>query len=120
MLKILLVDDDQVVLTVTSELLKILGHTVFCAEDGAQARILVDSEKEIDLVLLDISLPDVSGLELFPELLEKHPGLSIAICSGNIFEVNEEELKKNGVSEVLCKPFDIHELHDILQRVEQK
>lgn len=85
MATILLIDDDQMVQSVTRELLELSGYTVLSAENGSQAMTLAaDSQTQIDLVLLDLSLPDMEGLELLHHLTTTRSGLKIVICTGNL------------------------------------
>jgi CheY-like chemotaxis protein len=111
---ILVVEDEIMILETTSELLELLGHQVFAANNGGRAlEILAERQGQVDLVLLDLSLPDMSGYQLLPELAARYPDLKIVICSGAL----PDELdfaNQPMVVGVLNKPFDLNELRDIV------
>ncbi|MBD3278534.1 MAG: response regulator [Candidatus Aegiribacteria sp.] len=80
---ILLIEDEESVRQVGREVLKRNGYRVLEAEDGAQARrIMHEIDEEPDLLVSDVVLPDVSGVELVSEFEEEYPGLRILLVSG--------------------------------------
>ncbi len=114
---ILLVEDDKLVSAVTRELLESLNYQVLSAIDGAQTRDIIESEASIDLVLLDLSLPDVNGIDLYPKLLARRSELKIVICTGSTYDYNRESLKKDGIIAFLQKPFNLDNLLRILDEL---
>ena len=115
---VLVVDDDKIILNVTEELLNMLGYEVCTAQSGEVALEIVSSKKNrIDLALLDISLPDMDGLTLFPKLLAKQPDLKILLTSGNLLEISEESLKQQGVEGFLQKPYSFKVLKSTLEKL---
>ena len=77
---ILLVEDEILILDTTSELLELMGHQVFVAKTGGRAlEVLAERNGHVDLVMLDLSLPDIHGYQLLPELAEKYPDLEAAV-----------------------------------------
>jgi CheY-like chemotaxis protein len=80
-LVILAVDDDDLVLTNTAGMLEELGHTVFQAASGADA-LRVLGEGEVDLVITDHAMPQMTGAQLADALDESHPGLPVIIITG--------------------------------------
>ena len=117
---ILLIDDDEMVQSVTSELLTLLGYEVLSADDGKQALAKAETHCDsIDLVLLDLSLPDMSGLDLLP-LLRKAllPQAKIVLCSGSMCDQYESvELKEKELDAVLQKPFELATLKETVEKV---
>ncbi|MCK4839783.1 MAG: response regulator [Desulfobulbaceae bacterium] len=111
---ILLVEDEILILDTTRELLKVLNHQVFTAATGAMAlEVLAERKGQIDLVLLDLSLPDMNGYQLIPTLAEKYPELKIIICSGALpDELDFKDLPI--VKGILNKPFEFRELREIV------
>jgi two-component system cell cycle sensor histidine kinase/response regulator CckA len=105
---ILIVDDDQMVLSATRELLELSGYEVLSAETGSEALALVqEPETEVDLILLDLSLPDMGGLNLLPQLTSLRPGLKVVVCTGS-FEGNPLKLGRHpSIKSVLQKPFNL-------------
>ena len=114
---ILLVEDDNLVCDVTRELLESLDYQVVSACDSAQTRNIIESEIAIDLVLLDLTLPDGNGLDLYPLLLDRRPDLKIVICTGSTYDYNRENLRKDGIMAFLQKPFNLDNLMQILEEL---
>jgi CheY-like chemotaxis protein len=116
MSKILLVDDEDLILTAVKQILEMDGHSVFTAATGNETlRILADQNGEIDLVLLDLTLPDMNGLDLIPKLSVDYPSLKVVIWSGAL----PDELKFEDqpfIKAVLSKPFDLRELREIIDQ----
>jgi len=112
---ILIVEDDPLVRGVIASLVESLGHETYCAEDADRALAYLISN-EADLVLLDITLPDISGVELlfrFRELL-----LPVIIVSG----MHEQDMlmkiqKELGIMSFLSKPFNEKSLKAALDTV---
>ncbi len=117
--KILVVDDEPAMrYTVVFVLMK-AGYKVSQARDGEEALSLIlrsRKEKEpIDLLLTDIQMPRMSGIELIGELKKRKISLPIFVASGFKDEALTRKLLENGCSDFLLKPFDFREL---VQRIE--
>ncbi|MBW2277492.1 MAG: response regulator, partial [Deltaproteobacteria bacterium] len=80
--RILIVDDEEIVHQTVGEYLTQQGHVVDHAFDGSSGQLMA-KRAEYDLVLLDVRMPDASGLEIMPLILEEKPDLSIVIISGH-------------------------------------
>jgi PAS domain S-box-containing protein len=80
-LKVLLVDDDPLVLLSTRAMIEDLGHQAMAAGDGAEALALIRQEHDFDLVITDQVMPGMSGSELAAQISELFPALAIVICS---------------------------------------
>ncbi|WP_420233562.1 ATP-binding protein [Pseudomonas sp. ABY48] len=81
-LKVLVVDDDSLVLTSTRLLIEDLGHRVLCAASGAQALALHERNPDIDLVITDMAMPQMDGAQLAKRLRERQPTLPIILATG--------------------------------------
>lgn len=81
-LRVLVVDDDSLVLTSTCLLLEDLGHQVTGAPSGAKALELISSEPDFDLVITDVAMPHMSGTQLAQLLQMKKPGMPIILATG--------------------------------------
>ncbi len=80
---ILVVEDDQAVRNIAAYSLRIYGYRVLTASDGAQALARVQEEKDqIHLVLTDVVMPQIGGLEMVQELKKLQPGLKVLYMSG--------------------------------------
>jgi PAS domain S-box-containing protein len=112
--RILVVDDRPVALNATSRLLELEGHTVRSASTG-HAAIRVAREFAPDLVLLDISLPDISGYEVFRRLKasESLAGTVFVALSGHGYE-ERLRARQVGFDDYLMKPFDIKEVDRLI------
>jgi signal transduction histidine kinase/ActR/RegA family two-component response regulator len=80
--KVLIVDDDSLVMTGTSAMILDLGHTPVEAHSGAEALHLLDSGLKVDVVLTDHVMPIMTGLQLAGCIQEKFPGLPIILATG--------------------------------------
>jgi signal transduction histidine kinase/ActR/RegA family two-component response regulator len=100
---VLVVDDDRSILKDYGKLLEDAGYTVITAESGAQA-IRVLQAQEVDLVLLDLSMPRMDGLETFLGAMHVRPGIRAVVHSSYFTEDQAVKLKALGVSSVLLKP----------------
>jgi YesN/AraC family two-component response regulator len=65
---------------------------------------------EIDLVITDLTMPDLTGVNLAKALLEVRPDLPIVLCTGYGDQVNKGMLRGTGIRDLLLKPLTIHEL----------
>ena len=114
--KILLVEDEIIILDTTKELLELVGHQVFAVSTGnGMLGVLADQNGEIDLVLLDLTLPDMNGIDLLPKLSEEYPSLKVIICSGALPDELDFE-NQPIVKSVLNKPFELRELRESIDR----
>jgi signal transduction histidine kinase/ActR/RegA family two-component response regulator len=79
---VLIVDDDQLVLTGTSAMIEDLGHTAIEAHSGAEALAKLDSGAGIDVVITDHAMPAMTGLQLARHIDERHPGVPVILATG--------------------------------------
>ena len=80
--KILVVDDDKAVLISTLRLLDTLGYSAIPAQSGREALQRIVNEPEIDLVLADIAMPEMSGVELARTINDRYPALPVILVTG--------------------------------------
>jgi CheY-like chemotaxis protein/anti-sigma regulatory factor (Ser/Thr protein kinase) len=81
-LKVLVVDDDSLVLTSTRLLIEDLGHQVLCASSGVQALELYERFQDFDLVITDMAMPQMDGAQLAKLLRDRQPTLPIILATG--------------------------------------
>lgn len=105
---ILVVDDDASVLETTRSMLDDLGYQAIAA-DNLDAALSTLSHQAIDLAIIDLAMPGVSGLDVGRELQRKQPGLPVVYCSGYPDLIEETGKRING-SMLLSKPFSSREL----------
>jgi CheY-like chemotaxis protein len=115
---VLLVDDEQMVLEVTRELLESLGYRVYAAGSG-QEEIAVYMEKrnEIDLVILDMVMPGLSGGETFDRLREIDPQIRVLLSSGYSITGQAKQILERGCNGFLQKPFQLKTLSQKIREV---
>ena len=109
-LRILLVDDDNLVQTSVCAQLRRLGHSVVVANHGQEALDKLKEGLEFDLVLLDIDMPVLSGGETLPRLRAIQPTLPVIIETGNMGEQVEQLASSFADVSVLGRPFSLSEL----------
>jgi PAS domain S-box-containing protein len=115
---ILLVDDESMILTVGSELLKTLGYTILTAQDGSSAIDLYKNSKEsIDLVILDMVMPEMGGGEVFDELKKINPQVKVLLSSGYSLNGQASRIIKRGCVGFLQKPFTIRDIASQLRKI---
>ncbi len=105
---ILLVDDDDIVRETSADMLQELGYTVMQAASGPQALDLLDSNPGFDVMVTDIRMPGMSGLELSDMAAGRHSELKIILISGYF---RPQTLKRR----FLQKPFRTYELDEAIK-----
>ncbi len=104
---ILLVDDEKMVLEVSKELLEAMGYMVYAAGSGREAiAVYIEKRNEIDLVILDMIMPGMSGGETFDCLREINPGIKVLLSSGYSITGQAQEILDRGCNGFLQKPFN--------------
>lgn len=116
MFKILIVDDEPRIREIFSLVLAEGGYSVDAASCGEQALTLT-SEWEPDLVLLDMNLPDLTGLEVLRRIREKHPETDVVILTAYGTVRSAVEATRLGAADFLEKPVDNQALLSVLGRV---
>lgn len=112
MARLLVADDDDAIRTTLVRGLGAHGYDVSTARDGIEALERL-AEGHFDLVVTDINMPTMDGIELLLKLVEQRPGLKvIAISGGGLFPKHEllEDARLLGAVDILEKPFDIDAL----------
>jgi PAS domain S-box-containing protein len=108
---ILLVDDEEMVLEVGERFLKVMGYQVLTARDGREAIEVYKKHRDtIDLVLLDIIMPNMKGGEVFDRLKEINPEVKVLLSSGYSIDGEASKILERGCSGFIQKPFDMNQL----------
>jgi DNA-binding NtrC family response regulator len=106
---ILVVDDEPDVLQICSRALSNAGYQVFAASNAERARYYIDSE-HLDLVILDIHMPDEDGISLLKYVHNERPAISTMLITGYPAVNTVIDSIRLNVSEYLCKPFTLPRL----------
>jgi len=115
-MNVLVVDDEPMVLETLKELLESRDYKVVSATSGRKALVLFEALKDdLDVVLLDMQMPEMSGRELYRVLRERKPELPIIFVSGYKADLEIEELTRDEATRFLSKPYPFDDLHDLLQ-----
>jgi CheY-like chemotaxis protein len=108
---ILLVDDEEVIIDVSKEVLKMLGYNVLIAHSGHEAITIYSGKKdEIDLVVQDMIMPGMSGVETFYALKNINPAVKVILSSGYVINQQVENIMEHGCRAFIQKPFRMEEL----------
>ncbi|OGL42562.1 MAG: hypothetical protein A2161_13600 [Candidatus Schekmanbacteria bacterium RBG_13_48_7] len=103
--RILVVDDEEVVLMFLEELLKDEGYGVFAVNNGTDALSQL-KENQYDLILTDMNLPDVDGLQILNFAKQTHPQIEVLIITGYASLETAIEAMRLGAYDYLIKPID--------------
>jgi CheY-like chemotaxis protein len=113
--RILLVDDNELLLELGSECIKTLGYQVSTAKNGKEA-IHLTEENHFDLILLDIQMPILNGFQTIKILKDRDdmPPIIALTCLSTYKE--QQELHKAGFTDVLTKPYTLNECSSSITR----
>jgi CheY-like chemotaxis protein len=107
--RVLVVDDDPGVRAFLAEFLALQDLAVRTAQDGAQALAIFGTES-FDLVMVDLQMPGMSGLEVAAVVRQTHQHIPIALVTGTVHALHTEALRRAGITRVFQKPFDLKAL----------
>ena len=114
---ILVVDDSWAWLRRSREILTEGGYQVQTCEDPREALSLLEQNPErIDLVITDLQMPGLDGIELAAELLKINPTLPVVLTSAAMFRMPPERLRSLGIRDFLPKPWDRGQLFSIIRQ----
>ncbi|RKX17562.1 MAG: hypothetical protein DRP35_10735 [Candidatus Zixiibacteriota bacterium] len=115
-LNILIVDDDKEIREVLFDLLSIYGHNVTTCYDAYEALKTLE-KSEFDLMITDLGMPGMSGMELAGIVNKDYSDTSIAMITGWGTQLNKDEVKKVGIRRVLSKPFRMNDIRELIEEV---
>jgi len=118
---ILLVDDEEMIVEIGNEILSKLGYSALLARSGPEAlNIYREMSDAIDLVILDMIMPGMSGKETYEALKTLNPRVKILLSSGYSMKDQATRILENGCDGFIQKPFSIkdlsHKMREILER----
>ena len=114
---ILIVDDDLSIISIFEFILQQAGYQVLVAERGAACLDIINSATPIDLIFLDIKIPDMSGIEIYKEIKKVRPYSLVIMMTG--YTANEllKEAFELGAYGVIFKPFDMEEVLSLIEKL---
>lgn len=107
--KVLVVEDDPLMRNLIAKALDPLEVDVIVAGDGFEARTELRFSN-VDVVVLDMNLPGVDGVQILREIQEGRQSLRVVIASGCLSEEDMESLRQDPVTEIIPKPVDMNRL----------
>ena len=115
---ILVVEDERSMLQLLQKVLSRHGWQVLVASDGEQAIEVYHNEKlRIDVVLLDVGLPKVAGLQVLLKIKTENPDVRVVIASGYLEPKTKNEMLDAGVKHFVNKPYTLDEVVRMVQNV---
>ncbi len=116
--RILLVDDDKSLIQSVQHMLKRLGYKVIGKTSSALALKIFHAQPDIfDLVITDMTMPHMTGVELANELLSIRPDIPIILCTGFSDMINKKGAEAQGIRELIMKPINTRNMAETIRRV---
>jgi CheY-like chemotaxis protein len=118
---ILLVDDEEMIIDVGKVMLSTLGYNFFVAKSGKEAvGIYKQNQDQIDMVILDMIMPDMNGQETYDHLHGINPDVKVLLSSGYSINDQTKDLLVNGCNGFIQKPFNIKQMSVKIREVLDK
>jgi len=118
---ILLIDDEAMIVDVGTQMLEGLGYKVLTAGGGRQGVDIFERNKDIiDLVILDMIMPDLSGKETFEALQHRDPSVKVLLSSGYSLDSQAKDIMTEGCKGFIQKPFTMTELSRKIREIIEK
>ncbi len=114
--RILVVEDEALILMATLDMLRELGHEPLPARCAELALALCERGEAVDVLLTDVNLPDMDGQELAAEMRRRRPGLPVVFATGYRLALSETS-PASGPIAVVGKPFRTRDLAEALGKV---
>lgn len=118
---VLFIDDEDMIIEIAEELFEQLGYKVLTARSGKEAIEIYEENKErIDIVILDMIMPDVSGGDTYDRMKEINPKVKVLLSSGYSINGQATEILDRGCNGFIQKPFKMKELSQKLREILDK
>ena len=119
--KILVIDDEELIIKTLSKLLEKNGYEVFIAKNGEDAVVMTEEEK-FDLLIVDIRMPGLNGVETIERIYKmlntrKQAKMPVIFISGYADEQIEKQIKKIAPVAYVHKPFDIESIIETIKKI---
>jgi len=115
MKKILIVDDELNMRLVLSAMLRKEGYDVTAAANGQEALRMLQ-QNDVAVVITDLKMPDIDGMELLTRLSDSHPEIPVIMITAHGTVATAVEALKKGAFDYITKPFDIDDLKNVLDK----
>ncbi len=108
---VFVIDDEEVIREMATDMLNDFGYEVVCAGDGEEAlELFRELAHKIDVVLLDMIMPGLNGREILGRLQQIRPDVKVILSSGFTVEEVPKELLENSATDFIEKPYRIKDL----------
>jgi CheY-like chemotaxis protein len=108
---VLLIDDELTLLDLTGELLQSLGYKVIGAEGALEGiRVFKEKHTDVDLVILDMLMPEMTGNEVYPVLKNIDSKVAVLLATGLSVGEKVDEMISQGVNDIIAKPYSVSDL----------
>lgn len=115
---ILLIDDEPLIIAVGEKLLTRLGYNVLIASGGKEGVSIYRENKDaVDLVILDMVMPEMTGSDTFEALLKLNPDVKVLLSSGYSLNGKAKEILENGCKGFIQKPFNMNQLSQRIREI---
>ena len=119
-MNIMLIDDEETILNVLSAFLEDCGYTVCCAHNGAAALKKLETTPNIDLIISDIRMPKINGIDFLRAVQVRYPHLPTILITGHGDEKIATDAFYNGAYDYLKKPISLKNLHNSVERLQKQ
>jgi nitrogen-specific signal transduction histidine kinase/ActR/RegA family two-component response regulator len=108
---ILIVDDEPALVQLLSDILNMSGYQVLSAKNGVEAiRVYHENADVIQLVISDIGMPEMDGIQLFQHLKEIRPDLPVIVATGYMGDTTSHNLLTKGIADIIFKPYSVADI----------
>ena len=116
--RILLVDDEEAIVTMEKQMLERLGYQVVSRTSSVEAlEAFRENPDKFDMVITDMAMPNMSGDRLASEVVKIRPNIPILLCTGFSERMSEEKAKSMGIKGFLMKPIVMRDLSNKIREV---
>ncbi|MCW8811005.1 MAG: response regulator [Ignavibacteriaceae bacterium] len=115
-LKILILDDEEIVVTRLKAALEKEGYVVETFIDSRDAKKRID-ENKFDIVVTDLKMANIDGMQLFQFVKEKYPATEVILISGFATLKVVKDALQAGVRDVIAKPFKISQIKELINKI---
>ena len=115
---ILVIDDEEILRRTSRSILKSIGYKVLVAENGQKGvELFLENRDAVDLVLMDMIMPEMNGMECFREIRRVQPDIPVILSSGFTHEDDIRTLTEEGLNGFLQKPYTSLKLSRAIRKV---
>ena len=119
-MQLLIVDDQEQILSVLGDFLEDCGHDVVKASDGAEAMKMLGETDRIEAILSDIRMPKMNGIDFLKGVRLRHPGIPVVLMTGHGDESIATTALQEGAFNYLKKPVRLEDLMSCVSRIEER